>query len=254
MKQIIAIGSGGMDGKNPSIELYILAQAKKSNPKILFLATPSGDDGGYIKYFMEYFDRFPCEPSYLSLFSPPKDIEKIVMEQDIIFVSGGHSRNALVLWKSWEMDKILKNAYDAGAILSGGSAGSVVWFDECITDSVPGELTVMPCLGILPYSNCPHYTSKHRQEVYEKKMLDEDIKNGYAIDDNVALHFIDGNPVRSVSINSQSKSYYCHTEETASSFIPNDYIFVQDEIDTRYLDKKAMEELVWSSETFSNLV
>jgi peptidase E len=248
MKQIIAIGSGGMDGKNPSIELYILAQSKKQNPKILFLPTPSGDDGGYIKYFMEYFGRFPCEPSYLSLFSPPnEDLEKLVLSNDIVFVSGGHSRNALVLWQSWKMNTILQKAYDNGVILSGGSAGSVVWFDECITDSVPGKLTVMPCLGILPYSNCPHYTSKHRQQAYSKEMLNGNIKNGYAIDDDAALHFIDGNPVRSISIRDQSKSFYCHTNDDTRSFI-------QDEIETRSLNKIAMEELVWSSKTFSHLV
>jgi len=248
MKQIIAIGSGGMDDKNPSIELYILAQAKKPNPKILFLATPSGDDGGYIKYFMEYFGRFPCEPSYLSLFSPPnEDLEKLVLSNDIVFVSGGHSRNAIVLWQSWKMDAILRKAYDAGVILSGGSAGSVVWFDECITDSVPGKLSVMPCLGILPYSNCPHYSSKMRREAYEKEMLDNNIKSGYAIDDHAALHFVDGNPVRSVSISNQSKSYHCYAGGDILSFI-------QDPIKTRYLDKAAMEKLVWSSPVFSHLV
>jgi len=248
MKQIIAIGSGGMDD-NPSIELYILAQSNKKNPKVLFLATPAGDDGGYINFFTKYFERFPCKPSHLSLFSPPtKDLESVVMENDIVFVSGGHSRNALVLWKSWGMDKILQKAYNNNVILSGGSAGSVVWFDECITDSVPGKLTVMPCLGILPYSNCPHYTSKHRQETYEKEMLRYNIKSGYAIDDDAALHFIDGKPVRGVSIRDQSKSFYCHTDN-------GNWCFVQDEIETRNLkDKTVMEELVWGSKTFSHLV
>jgi peptidase E len=245
MKQIIAIGSGGMDGKNPSIELYILAQTKKQNPKILFLGTPSGDDGGYIKYFMEYFDRFSCEPSYLSLFSPPnKDLESIVLENDIVFVSGGHSRNALVLWKSWGLDVILRKAYDNGVILSGGSAGSVVWFKECITDSVPGKLSVMPCLGILPFSNCPHYSSDKRREAYEKEMVIGRIGSGYAIDDHAALHFVNGDPIRSVSINGQSKSYDCFIDKT----------FQQKEIHTHYLDKKAMSEFVWSSPTFSHLV
>ena|SRR5271165_1035009 len=246
MKQIIAIGSGGMDDKNPSIELYILAQAKKPNPKILFLATPAGDEGGYIKYFKDYFDRFPCKPSYLSLFSPPtKDLESIVMENDIVFVSGGHSRNALVLWKSWGMDVILRKAYDNNIILSGGSAGSVVWFDECITDSVPGKLSVMPCLGILPYSNCPHYCSDHRRKIYEKEIMAGNIKSGYAIDDDCAAHFIDGQFFRSVSIRDGYATYHCSKNE--EQFIPN-------RKHTTYLGKKAMEELVWGSPTFSHLV
>jgi len=247
-KQIIAIGSGGLDDKNPSIELYILSQSQKINPRILFLGTASGDNPDYINYFKKYFERFPCIPSYLSLFNPPtKDIKDIIMSNDIVFVGGGHSRNMIILWNEWKVDSALRDAYDAGIILSGGSAGSVVWFDECITDSVPGKLSVMPCLGILPYSNCPHYSSKMRREAYEKEMLDNNIKSGYAIDDHAALHFVDGNPVRSVSISNQSKSYHCYAGGDILSFIQNP-------IKTRYLDKAAMEKLVWSSPVFSHLV
>lgn len=237
MKQIIAIGSGGLDNKNPAIELYILAQSPVINPKICFLGTASGDDIGYIEYFYEFFNRFNCKTTHLSLFNPPtKDIRDFVLEQDIIFVGGGHSRNAMTIWKSWGVDKILQEAYDDGIILSGGSAGSVVWFDECITDSVPGKLTVMPCLGILPYSNCPHYLSTARRAAYEKEMLAGNIKAGYAIDDMAALHFIDGKSFRSVSLHNDTGSYYSRL---------NNGSFEESPIDNSYLDEENMKKLVW---------
>lgn len=249
MKQIIAIGSGGLDGDNPSIELYILAQCKKPNPKILFIATASGDNPGYIEYFKKYFKRFPCEPSHLSLFNPPtKDIANIVCESDVVFVGGGHTRNALVLWREWQVDKALHDAYNAGVILSGGSVGSVVWFDECITDSVPGKLTVMPCLGMLHYSNCPHYSSDARQIAYARYLAAGEIKNGYAIDDGAALHFVDGAVVRGISIDQKSKCFYVEKNEDRLLGIKHS------EIETRYLDDSAREELVWSSPVFANLV
>lgn len=246
-KQVIAIGSGGLDGKNSSIELYILAQCKKRNPRICFLGTASGDNEGYIKYFHAFFDRFPCKPDHLSLFNPEvEDVEGFLMNQDVIFVGGGHSRNAIVIWKSWGIDKILRNAYDAGTILSGGSAGSVCWFDECITDSIPGRLSVMPALGILPYSNSPHFSSESRQKAYHKHIAAGEIKNGYAIDDRAALHFVDGQVHRSISINEESKSY---------SMTKTDDECLQFEIPTTYLEfgNAAMEELVWNSEVFAEI-
>ncbi|WP_051038449.1 Type 1 glutamine amidotransferase-like domain-containing protein [Gloeocapsa sp. PCC 7428] len=49
----------------------------------------------------------------------------------------------------WELDKILKEAWESGVILAGLSAGSICWFEQGVTDSLPGELTVLPCLGWL---------------------------------------------------------------------------------------------------------
>jgi dipeptidase E len=242
MKQIIAIGSGGLDHKNPLLDLYIIAQSPVPNPKICLLSTPSGDHPGLIEYFEKFYGQFPCKPSHLSLFNPDpkiKDIRAYLLSHDIIFVSGGHTKCALVLWEHYEIDDVLRDAYDAGIILAGGSAGSVCWFDECITDSVPGTLSVMSCLGILPFSNCPHYTSEHRQAAYKHYFEQGTIENGYAIDDDAALHFVDGQVLRSVSAIESRASYDCRSMNNE---------FVQSKIDTRYLgDDDAMQELIWNS-------
>ena len=37
------------------------------------------------------------------------------------------------------------------------SAGANCWFEQCSTDSIPGEYRVLPCLGIFRGSFCPHY-------------------------------------------------------------------------------------------------
>ena len=242
-KQVIAIGSGGTDAKNPSLELYILAQSPVKNPRVLFLGTASGDNDGYIKYFHQYFDRFPCTTDHLSLFNPPtKDFADMICSSNVVFVGGGHSGNMLTLWKHWGIDKHLRDAYDNGTILSGGSAGSVCWFDECITDSLPGRLSVMPALGILPFSNSPHFSSKKRQEVYAENIATGEIKDGYAIDDDAALHFVDGEVCRSIAIKYGRKSYKMERIDGKC---------VKTTIPTRYLNNAAMEELVWNSEVFA---
>ena len=41
----------------------------------------------------------------------------------------------LAVWKEWQLDKVLKQAYQAGKIMSGVSAGAICWFQNGITDS-----------------------------------------------------------------------------------------------------------------------
>ena len=85
-------------------------------------------------------------------------------------------------------------------MLGGWSAGSICWFEQGITDSIAGSLTALDCLGFLPGSNCPHYNSEPlRRPTYRKMVARGAIAEGYAADDGVALHFIDGKLAKVVS-------------------------------------------------------
>ena len=207
-RKIIVSGCGGLHTQNPFLDAYILAQSNKENPKICLLPTASADSSYIVKEFYQIYQSLPCDPSHLSLFNPhTSHIEDFIMSQDIIFVSGGHSKNMMGIWKEWGVDKYLKQAYENGTILSGGSAGSVCWFDQCITDSIPKDLTVMNCLGFLPYSNCPHFASGTRRQSYLKHLQQGTIKPGYAACDFAALHFVDEKLFRSVSIDKKMRCY-----------------------------------------------
>lgn len=245
-RQVICMGDGGMDGNNPLTDLYILAQSKKKEPKICFLPTASGDHMGLVKDFLYLFGRYPCKPSVLTLFSPhTPDISSFIMEQDIIYVGGGQSKSMLGVWKEWNMPNIFRAAYANGTILAGGSAGSVCWFDQCITDSIPGTLSVMNCLGILPYSNCPHYASQRRRYYYTKYLSEGAIKPGYAADDFAAIHFVNEKYFRSVSSAPYAKVWKVCMEDGKAA---------QKRLKTRWLGlKESQEELIWSSELFASL-
>lgn len=111
MKQIIALGGGGfsMEPENPLLDSYILTQSKEINPKICFIPTASGDADNYIARFYDFFKTQNCKPTHLSLFNPPtRDLEEFILEKDIIYVGGGNTKNLLVLWREWGLDKILK--------------------------------------------------------------------------------------------------------------------------------------------------
>jgi peptidase E len=210
-KQIICMGGGGflMEPQNPLLDLYILGQSPKKKPKICFVGTASGDSLDSIKRFLTHFKKFNCEPSYLSLFKAPKEnLESFVLSKDIIYVGGGNTRNLLLLWKAWGLDKIMKKGWKQGIVLSGVSAGSICWFEEGVTDSFPGKLAPLKCLGFLKGSNCPHYDGeKERRPSYHRLVRERKIKNGYAADDGVALHFIDNTIAHIVSSRPLGRAY-----------------------------------------------
>lgn len=210
-KQIIAMGGGGfsMEPDNPLLDDYILKQSDKANPRVCFVATASGDSEAYINRFYKAFNAKPCIPNHLSLFKGhTPDIESFILEQDIIYVGGGNMRNMLVLWREWDLDQILKTAYEQGIVLCGISAGSMCWFEEGLSDSVPLQLNRLPCLGFLEGSNCPHFDGEsERQLAYKEKVKSGEMKAGIACDDGVALHFVDGKLEEIVASNEHGFAY-----------------------------------------------
>lgn len=210
-RQIIALGGGGFSDEpdNPLLDNYILDQSDKANPKICFIPTASGDAQGYIESYYACFNSKKCLPTHLSLFAGNTDkIEEFILDQDILYVGGGNTRNLLVLWKEWGLDQILRKAYEQGTILSGISAGSICWFEEGLTDSIPNQLNKLDCLGFLKGSNCPHFDGQpERQAIYRQKIEHGEMKGGIACDDGVALHFVNEQLERIVSSQKNKRAF-----------------------------------------------
>ena len=209
-KQIVAMGGGGFSmEETPLLDQYILGLSSQERPKVCFLPTASGDSDKYIERFYSAFTQLFCIPSHLSLFKPPtSDLRSFVMKQDIIYVGGGNTKNLIVLWKEWGLDQILREAWESGVILAGLSAGSICWFEEGLSDSIPGQMTVLPCLGFLKGSNCPHYDGEPERRLYYHRLLSQGlISPGYAADDGVALHFTGDRLEKIVSSRPQAKAY-----------------------------------------------
>jgi len=212
--QIIAIG-----GYDPLLHPYLLAQSAKANPAVCFLPQASGESPEYIDRFHAAFRALPCRPSHLSLFDlPTADLESLLLEQDIIYVGGGNTRSMLALWREWELDRILRVAWQTGIVLCGWSAGSICWFEQGVTDSIPGPLTPMDCLGFLPGSNCPHYDGEiERRPSYHRLLGAGLLCPGYAADDGVGLHFRGTELHRIVSVRPRAAAYRVAIQSAAAS-------------------------------------
>lgn len=115
----------------------------------------------------------------------------------------------LFFGKNGVLDHLLKKAYESSIILSGISAGSICWFEEGLTDSNPGKLTKLTCLGLIKGSNCPHYDGeKERRVAYHELISSGGIKAGFAADDGVALNFINGEFCSSCQFKTSFKSLF----------------------------------------------
>jgi peptidase E len=208
-KQIIAIGGEGGDKDDSTLlDLYVLAQSSIKDPKICLIPTACGDNLNFIKYFHQRFKQYPCRVDYLSLFNPhTADLESFIMEQDIIYVSGGNTKSMLAVWREWGLDKILQKAYDNGIIMSGVSAGGVCWGGAFVTDSIPGEYRKLEGIGLTNYSFAPHYNSqKDRPAAYKQSIQEKLIPEGYASFECAGVHFKNGNLFRAFSSNPGAKS------------------------------------------------
>ncbi|GAB4222779.1 MAG: Type 1 glutamine amidotransferase-like domain-containing protein [Gammaproteobacteria bacterium] len=195
MKQIIAIGGGGFTAfqSELKIEKYLLSLVNKAKPKIGFLPQASNEDRAYVTKFYETFLALNAEPMWLSLFGRVHlNWERVLLEQDIIYVGGGNTKSMLALWQEWGVDKVLKQAYENGTVLSGISAGAICWFEQGVTDST-WPLSVINCLGFLTGSCCPHFdTEIEREPFYKEQVKQGSAVAGIALQDNTAAHFIDG--------------------------------------------------------------
>ena len=210
MQQIIALGGGGfsMEPDNPLLDRYLLEQTKASRPAICFLPTASGDASPYIVNFYTAFAGMDCTPSHVTFFSRTPDLREVLLNQDIIFVGGGNTKSMLAVWREWDLPVILRQAWEAGIVLAGISAGAICWFEQGITDSGAGGLAVMECLGFLPGSCCPHFDGeKERRPAFHRFLSGGEILPGYALDDGVAIHFTGSELHRIVSSRPDARAY-----------------------------------------------
>jgi dipeptidase E len=214
-KQIIAMGGGGftMEPGNPLLDEYVLNQAPKEKPHICFIPTASGDYSGYIRDFYDYFSTHHSHPSHLSLTHPhTNDFESYILEQDIIYVGGGHTTRMLAMWKNSGLDIILKKAWEQGILLAGVSAGAACWFQGALTDSVPGKLSAEKCLGFLKGSFCAHYNNPGRRPMFHRLIRTRELPNGIGVDNFAALFFIDQQVKQVISSQPGASAYIVRKE------------------------------------------
>lgn len=198
-----------MEPGNLLLDQFFFSLAQKSKPNVCFIGTASGDAQGYIERFYDYMKDHEVTPSHLSLFKGPEgSLRDYVLSKDVLYVGGGNTRNLMTLWRDWGLDKIIREAYQRGVVIGGLSAGGLCWFEEGITDSVPGNLTKLSCMNILSGSFCPHYDGEADRRPAFQDFVKDGLKAGYACDDSAAVYFENEKFIESVSSVKTANSYF----------------------------------------------
>src|SRR5919206_453650 len=131
-----------------------------------------------------------CRPSDLALFNREvTDIDAFLAEQDVIWVAGGNTANALAVWRVHGVDRALHEAWEAGCVMTGASAGMNCWFEASVTDSFSLKKLegLRDGLGWLPGSACPHWDAEEMRRPAYRDLVADGFPDGIAAEDGVGL-------------------------------------------------------------------
>ena len=203
-----------MESGNPLLDDYVLGLTRAERPRVCFLPSASGDADHYIVRFYRAFPAERCEASHISLFrreQGPADLRRHLLSQDLIYVGGGSVLSLLGVWRAHGIDRILREAWEAGVVLCGLSAGSLCWFAEAVT-GFHGEPRRVEGLGLLPFSNCVHYEPGSSGRIAYHGFLRDGMLPGYAAGDGAALHFTGTELCRVVASRPEARGYRVEVE------------------------------------------
>jgi len=196
----VLMGSGTAAFSEKLVCQTVVNMVKKDvgNPVLVYLGTAVYDIEKYEKIQTDRFKELGCTVIPLCLASKAADlpswnfIEKTIEGADVILVSGGNTMWACDRWKFLKVDKLLWAAAARGAVMCGGSAGAICWFDSGHSDSgdpesfreamVNGNQTTESAeweyvridgMGLLPGLCCPHFDKIQSNGVLRARDLDQ---------------------------------------------------------------------------------
>jgi dipeptidase E len=238
--QILALGGGGfsMEKDSSLLDDYALSLTRKRRPRVCFLPTASGDADHYVVRFYRRFATC-CEASHISLFRRDQgtggvedDLGAHLLRQDLIYVGGGNVVSMLGAWRAHGLDAVLREAWRAGVVMCGPSAGSLCWFAESVSAFHGSSSRRVEGLGLLPWSNCVHYDAEPVRRTDYHRYVREGMRPGFAAEDGVALHFEGMQMTRALSSRPDGHAY--RVEHVAGEV-------VEMALDVSYLGSEAVE-------------
>jgi dipeptidase E len=230
---IIPIGGGEIRKKGTvKIDQEIIRLSEKKIPKLLFIPTASSDNEGYCNHIQKYFGDFlNCKVQHLKLITDKpsqNEIKQKIEQADIIYIGGGNTLKMMKLWRKLEVDKLFKQAYKQGTILTGMSAGSICWFESGHSDSMSfynpnkWDYINVKALGFLKGNHCPHYNSetlkKKRKDDF-KQMIRKTGGMGIALDNNAAIIY-KNNTYKVITSKKYAKAYKVYKKNGKVLSIP----------------------------------
>jgi dipeptidase E len=193
-RRLVCVGGGGflLDDRSYAQERRMLALAPAKHAdgrkRVLFIGTASGDAHTARVKFLECFAQLGALPNTLPFFpyEMKRDYVAEVLQADLIYVGGGNTVAMVAVWREFGFDRALRQAYEQGTVLAGISAGANCWFQDYVTDSVPGG-GVRQGLGWVDAAFCPHLDSEDWRQELVRSLRGKN----YAAGERVVMSFAD---------------------------------------------------------------
>ncbi len=182
-----------MEWGNTLLDDHVLALTGVPRPRVCFLPTASGDADHYVVRFYRAFSAGRCEPSHISLFRRETgvgDPYAHLLQQDLVYVGGGSLVSLMGTWRAHGIDLALRDAWRAGVVMCGGSAGSLCWFAHALSGFHEGPSRQIDGLGFLPWSNAVHYDDEPGRQQDFRSAIAHGMPCGYGASNGAALHFV----------------------------------------------------------------
>ncbi len=200
VRRILATSGGfGPDGRGgwsagPLVRAAIRMSRRPAAPRLAHLGTASGDRPEDAARVLGAFAGTDVRARVLALLPMPnvEDLRETLLAQDVIHVGGGSVAGLLALWRLHGLDRVLREAWEDGVVLTGVSAGSICWHVGGPTDSFGPYLRVVTDgLALLPFGNGVHYDAEPARRPLLQEAVDGRLPVSYATDDGVGLLYED---------------------------------------------------------------
>lgn len=134
-------GSDAMNDNRMVRAVLSLTDKAPEDTNVLYLGTATYDIQGFFVRQTERFVQAGCqvkalrvadvatEDANLSAEERLQHYHELIDNADVLVVGGGNTLFALDRWRKLGLVPALRRAADRGAVLTGGSAGAICWFD-----------------------------------------------------------------------------------------------------------------------------
>lgn len=208
MKKLVCIGGGDIPRykndvllpyETKEIDEEIVKLSNKEHPKFLFISIASSNPKEYFNGIKKIYENLGCIVSHLDINKTYKEIQEDVLNSDIIYIGGGNTKYLVEQLKTTNIDKLLIKAYNNGIVCAGLSAGSYCWFKY--------NYNLIEGMNVINAVNCVHYDQKDKvaKDKFYSVIKDNNLV-GYALDNCVALEFID-NSIKVLKSNYDKNAY-----------------------------------------------
>ena len=119
-------GRGNSTYETKEIDEEVVKMTEKENPIFLFIGLASSHSDSYYDTMKKIYKELGCITEYLkkkNIINNPDIVKDKIARADIIYICGGDTVKLINDIKEYEIDKLLKDAYNRGCVMAGMSAG-----------------------------------------------------------------------------------------------------------------------------------